>query len=149
MKHRLGWLLAVLAIISFSFGQASASASQVIAAKAASVAVLQAPAVARRASGSAAATKAPTSGASSASPAAGECTDASILAALPAGSTMDKYQCATASPWMWAAARVKPGPTVFFLQAKSGAWKVSTAAQACGASSSGLPPEIKVFCTKA
>lgn len=86
---------------------------------------------------------------SSAAPAAlGECNKASILAALPAGSTMAKYECAIASPWMWAAARVKPGPTVFFLQATSGAWKVSTAEQLCGTPPKGLPKEISAFCPK-
>lgn len=89
------------------------------------------------------------SGASSVSTAAGECTDASILAALPAGSTMVKYQCAIASPTMWAAARVKPGPTVFFLQNTSGPWKVSTSDKVCGATSASLPPEIKAYCPKA
>ena len=96
-----------------------------------------------------AATKAPTSGATSASLAAGECTEASILAALPVGSTMDKYQCAIVSPWMWAAARVKPGARVFFLQSKTGAWKVYTPEKVCGANKAGLPKEILAFCPEA
>lgn len=62
---------------------------------------------------------------------------------------MDKYDCAIASPSMWAAARVKPGATVFFLEAKAGAWKVYTAKQMCGASSSRLPKNILAFCPKA
>jgi hypothetical protein len=90
-----------------------------------------------------------TSAGSAASAAAGECTEVSILAALPAGSIMDKYQCAIASPTMWAAARVNPGPRVFFLQTKSGAWKVSTAKQMCGKPPAGLPKEIQAFCPKA
>jgi len=79
----------------------------------------------------------------------GDCTEVSILAALPAGSTMVKYECAIASPTMWAAARVKPGPTVFFLQTTSGAWKVSTAKQICVTPPVGLPKEILAFCPKA
>jgi hypothetical protein len=79
----------------------------------------------------------------------GQCNEASILAALPAGSTMGKYQCDIASPWMWAAALVKPGPTVFFLQTKGGAWKVSRADQVCGASRQNLPKEVRAFCPKA
>jgi hypothetical protein len=79
----------------------------------------------------------------------GECTEASILKALPAGSTMVKYGCAIASPTMWAAARVKPGPKVYFLQNKGGAWKVSTADQVCGTPPKGLPKEIQAFCPKA
>lgn len=90
-----------------------------------------------------------TSGSSSTSPAMGQCTEASILAALPAGSTMDKYDCAIASPSMWAAARVKPGATVFFLEAKAGAWKVYTANKICQASSPRPPKEILAFCPKA
>lgn len=93
--------------------------------------------------------KDPKAGVSSAHAALGECTKASILAALPAGSAMVKFQCAIASPWMWAAARVKPGPNVFFLQATSGAWKVSKADQICRAPSKSLPKEILAFCPKA
>ncbi|HEX7537030.1 MAG TPA: hypothetical protein VF391_08495, partial [Dermatophilaceae bacterium] len=49
MKNRLGWSLATLAILTFSFGQAAAAASQVVTANGASVAVPQAvtPAVAK------------------------------------------------------------------------------------------------------
>ena len=90
-----------------------------------------------------------TSAGSAASAAAGECTEASILAALPAGSAMVKYDCAIASPTMWAAASVKPGPTVYFLQTTSGPWKVSTAKQMCGKPPAGLPKEIQAFCPKA
>ncbi len=88
------------------------------------------------------------SGASTSSPAPGECTEASILAALPPQSTMDKYECAIASPNMWAAARVKPGPRLFFLQTNGGVWKVSTADQLCRTPKANLPPEILAFCPK-
>jgi hypothetical protein len=50
---------------------------------------------------------------------------------------------------MWAAARVNPGPTVFFLQTTSDAWKVSTAKQICVTPPVGLPKEIQAFCPKA
>jgi len=73
---------------------------------------------------------------------------ASLLAALPAGSTMDKFQCAIASPTMWAAARVKPGPTVYFLSITSGAWKVSKTGQVCTTPNKSLPKEILAFCPK-
>jgi hypothetical protein len=94
--------------------------------------------------------KDPKPGASSAPAALGECNDASLLAALPAGSIMDKgkWQCALASPTMWAAVPLKPGPTVYFLQTKGGPWTVSKADQVCGAKKSGLPPEIRSFCPK-
>ena len=62
---------------------------------------------------------------------------------------MGKYQCALASPAMWAAASVKPGPRVFFLQTTSGAWKVSTADKICGNPRASLPKEIMAFCPKA
>jgi hypothetical protein len=42
MKNRLGWSLATLAILTFSFGQASAAASQIATANRAAVAVPQA-----------------------------------------------------------------------------------------------------------
>lgn len=46
MKNRLGWSLATLAIFTFSFGQVSASASQVLTARGASVAAQSPPAAA-------------------------------------------------------------------------------------------------------
>jgi len=61
---------------------------------------------------------------------------------------MDKFECAIASPTMWAAARVKPGLTAYFLQSTGGAWKVSRASQVCGNPSAGLPKEIGAFCSK-
>ncbi|MBE3073894.1 MAG: hypothetical protein IMZ75_02945, partial [Actinobacteria bacterium] len=42
MRNKLGWLLAMLAIFTFSFGQATATAGQVLTAKGASVTVKQA-----------------------------------------------------------------------------------------------------------
>ena len=77
-----------------------------------------------------------------------ECTEASILAALPAGSTMDKYSCEIVSPWMWAAARVKPGPTVVFLQTKGDTWKKVTTESVCSAPSKGLTNQILAFCPR-
>jgi len=62
---------------------------------------------------------------------------------------MDSYKCEIASPWMWAAARVKPGPRVFFLQNKGAVWKVSTADYVCGAARATIPKEILTFCPKA
>ena len=59
---------------------------------------------------------------------------------------MVKYECAIASPAMWAAARVNPGPVVFFLQTTSGPWKVSTANQICGKPPARLPKEIQAYC---
>ena len=61
---------------------------------------------------------------------------------------MDKFECAIASPTMWAAARVKPGPKVFFLQTTTGPWKVSTADKVCGTPKTSLPKEIRAFCPK-
>jgi len=62
MKRRLGWSLATLAIMTFSFGQAGAAASQIVTAKSASVMVKQAVALVPPAAVSApAALNAPTS----------------------------------------------------------------------------------------
>ncbi len=94
--------------------------------------------------GSSGSTASSTSAAAPSAPA--DCSTESILKALPAGSTMVKYQCADAAGVTWAAAAVNPGPTVFFLQLKNGSWSAQTADEVCGTASAGLPPAIVDFC---
>lgn len=88
-----------------------------------------------------------TSATATTSPVAAECTEGSILAALPEGSTMVKYNCADVSGTQWAAAKVDPGPTVFFLQEKNSTWDVSTADSVCGTASAGLPETLLNYCS--
>ncbi|MFN8169292.1 MAG: hypothetical protein U0S36_10965 [Candidatus Nanopelagicales bacterium] len=75
------------------------------------------------------------------------CTSASILAALPAGATMGKFECADVAGTQWAAASVNPGPTVYFLTANGSSWDVKTADEVCGTASAGLPQKLLAFCT--
>ncbi len=75
------------------------------------------------------------------------CTEEAIMAAIPEGSEMVKYNCADVSGTQWAAVEVKPGPTVFFLQASGDTWDVSTSDEVCGTASAGLPPELLDYCS--
>ena len=83
-----------------------------------------------------------------ASPTTGDlCTEEAILAAIPEGSEMVKFNCADVSGTQWAAVEVQPGPTVFFLQASGDTWDVSTSDEVCGTASAGLPPELLDYCS--
>lgn len=75
------------------------------------------------------------------------CSEQSLLAALPEGSEMVKFNCASVSGTQWAAVEVNPGPTVFFLQDNGGTWDVSTSEEVCGTASAGLPPELLDYCS--
>jgi hypothetical protein len=75
------------------------------------------------------------------------CTEEAIMAAIPEGSTMVKYNCANVAGTEWAAVEVDPGPTVFFLQASGETWDVSTSDEVCGTASAGLPPELLDYCS--
>jgi hypothetical protein len=70
------------------------------------------------------------------------CTSEAILAALPAGATMDEFTCADVSGKLWAAARVSPGSTVFFLQWNGTKWNAQDSQSVCGAASAGLPQSL-------
>lgn len=74
------------------------------------------------------------------------CTAESLLAALPAGATMVRFDCESVSGTQWAAVEVEPGPTVFFLQQQGGTWDVSTSDEICGTASAGLPPKLLDYC---
>lgn len=82
-----------------------------------------------------------------ASPTTDLCSEESILAAIPEGSEMVRYDCADVSGTQWAAAEVDPGPTVFFLQAAGDTWQVSTSDEICGTASAGLPPKLLDYCS--
>ena len=74
------------------------------------------------------------------------CTAEAILAALPAGATMEKFTCADVSGKLWAAARVDPGNTVFFLQWNGTAWNAEDSDSVCGTASAGLPQKLLDYC---
>ena len=75
------------------------------------------------------------------------CSEEAIMAAIPEGSEMVKYNCANVAGTEWAAVEVQPGPTVFFLQANGDTWDVSTSDEVCGTASAGLPPELLDYCS--
>jgi hypothetical protein len=79
-------------------------------------------------------------------PATAACTSEAILAALPAGATMQKFTCADVSGKLWAAARVNPGDTVFFLQWNGTEWNAEDSASVCGTASAGLPQSLLAYC---
>jgi hypothetical protein len=89
----------------------------------------------------------PSSSSSSGSGTRSDCSAATILAALPTGATMEQYDCARAGDTEWAAARVEPGNTVFFLQRKAGAWDAMTGDDVCGTASAGLPEDLLAYCS--
>lgn len=74
------------------------------------------------------------------------CSEEAILNALPESSEMVSYTCADVAGTEWAAAKVNPGPTVFFLQANGNTWDVSTSDEVCGTASAGLPPSLLDYC---
>ena len=74
-----------------------------------------------------------------------DCTKSSIEGALPKGSVLAKFDCAIASPAMWAGARLEGG-SVFFLTSTAGPWVVTPGAEMCGARKSEVPPELSSYC---
>lgn len=74
------------------------------------------------------------------------CTSASLLAALPQGSRMEKFNCAEVAGKRWAAVRVDPGSTVFFLQSDGRRWKAQDSDGVCDTASAGLPPALLAYC---
>ena len=77
------------------------------------------------------------------------CTSKAILAALPSGATMQKFTCANVGGKLWAAARVNPGNTVFFLQWNGTKWNAQDAQSICGTASAGLPKSLLSYCQTA
>lgn len=83
---------------------------------------------------------------SPATPTTPTCTSASLLAALPRGSRMEEFSCADVSGKRWAAVRVDPGDTVFFLQSDGRRWNAQDSDSVCGTASAGLPPSLLAYC---
>ena len=79
-------------------------------------------------------------------PATQACTSEAILAALPAGATMQEFTCANVGGKLWAAARVSPGATVFFLQWNGTKWNAQDSQSICGTASAGLPQSLLSYC---
>ena len=75
------------------------------------------------------------------------CSEDAILAAIPEGSEMVRFDCADVAGTQWAATEVNPGPTVFFLKDAGGTWDVSTSDKICGTASAGLPPKLLDYCS--
>ena len=86
---------------------------------------------------------------SSTTPATAACTSEAILAALPSGATMEKFTCADVGGKLWAAARVSPGDTVFFLQWNGTKWNAEDSQSICGTASAGLPQSLLSYCKAA
>ena len=83
---------------------------------------------------------------SSTSPATAACTSEAILTALPTGATMQRFTCADVGGKLWAAARVSPGNTVFFLQWNGSKWNAEDSQSVCGTASAGLPQSLLSYC---
>jgi co-chaperonin GroES (HSP10) len=79
-------------------------------------------------------------------PATAACTSEAILAALPSGATMQKFTCANVGGKLWAAARVSPGDTVFFLRWNGTKWNAQDSQSICGTASAGLPQSLLSYC---
>ncbi len=75
------------------------------------------------------------------------CTAESLLAVLPEGATIVRFDCESVAGKEWAAVEVEPGPTVFFLQQQGSTWDVSTSDEICGTASAGLPPKLLDYCS--
>jgi hypothetical protein len=76
------------------------------------------------------------------------CSEQAILASVPSGASMVKYNCATVGGVEWAAVKVNPGGTVFFLQAKNGKWADTImGSDFCGTANAGMPQVLLDYCT--
>ena len=64
----------------------------------------------------------------------------------PAGATMQEFTCADVGGKLWAAARVSPGDTVFFLQWNGTKWNAQDSQSVCGPASAGLPQSLLSYC---
>ena len=78
-----------------------------------------------------------------------DCSSQAILSALPGGATMQEFSCAKVGDTEWAAARVSPGDTVFFLQWDGTKWKAEDSPSICGTASAGLPQSLLSYCQTA
>lgn len=75
-----------------------------------------------------------------------DCSSEALLAALPDGATMQKFDCAKVGDTHWAAARTNPGNTVFFLQWNGTEWSAEDSDSVCGTASAGLPQTLLSYC---
>ena len=78
-----------------------------------------------------------------------ECSSKAILSALPGGATMQEFTCAKVGDTEWAAARVSPGDTVFFLRWNGTKWNAEDSQSICGTASAGLPQSLLSYCKAA
>jgi hypothetical protein len=59
---------------------------------------------------------------------------------------MQEFTCADVGGKLWAAARVDPGETVFFLQWNGSKWNAQDSNSVCGTASAGLPQSLLSYC---
>ena len=62
---------------------------------------------------------------------------------------MQEFTCAKVGDTEWAAARVSPGDTVFFLQWNGTKWNAEDSQSICGTASAGLPQSLLSYCKAA
>jgi hypothetical protein len=75
-----------------------------------------------------------------------DCSSQAILSALPGGASMQEFTCAKVGDTEWAAARVSPGDTVFFLRWNGTKWEAEDSQSICGTASAGLPQSLLSYC---
>jgi hypothetical protein len=62
---------------------------------------------------------------------------------------VQEFTCAKVGDAEWAAARVSPGDTVFFLQWNGTKWNAEDSQSICGTASAGLPQSLLSYCKAA
>lgn len=78
------------------------------------------------------------------------CTEEALQAALPAGSTIVSFECASVTDQQWAGGKATApgGEVVWFAKADapSTTWEAVEPDEICGTASAGLPPKILALC---
>ena len=64
---------------------------------------------------------------------------------LPAGSSIETFQFALGSPYMWAAVQVESGSEVYFMRS-NGPWELVETSKACGSGEDRAPEELMGMC---
>ena len=78
----------------------------------------------------------------------GQCESASILQALPEGSTLRDFECGVIPPAFWVAVRVKSENQAYFLKSTSGPWVIQETESICSGSVKGMPKALLAYCPK-
>ncbi|WP_430868345.1 hypothetical protein [Demequina aurantiaca] len=75
----------------------------------------------------------------------GHCAEASLLAMLPAGSSIQEFQCALGSPYQWAAVVESSTSEVYFMRS-NGPWELVETGDACESGEGQAPEELLSMC---